>query len=486
MAKFINKKEQVYDLRLTAYGRYLISIGKFTPEYYAFFDDNVLYDSNYAGFPEQQNHTEERILNETQYLESLVLFEDVDSMLDTEEMIDLNNLDLTPTKMTPRKDVFRFTEPIGDAYLDGESQSAPAWKVVALNGFITSSHHEDSVTNAKIPQINVDLNYRKVVIDFEVDPDDETNTIENPKDIFDVVNSTSTFVDNKVIKLRTDNAMFYVDEVNTEILNENFEIEVFKKVFIPCKKAKAEITLVSAPFLDAQWTNNDSITLSDGTVTRTYIWKETPDSENDCELQLDADSDAEPTLENNIEALKNAIFGLEGKTGCMCEKLSLVSEPEITVKRGGLTAATTLKIENTECGTQGNTEIIYNFNDTEIYDFLYTAPGFTGGVSSTSDSERLEKKYFQKETPQVVDGFMVSNEPEVNSVQYYTTSSVEYYFNVLIDSQVPEDEACKASELFNKQSYYVDLDFDCEKLGQENVFFDIYGPATNPDICETS
>ena len=132
MAKFINKKEQVYDLRLTAYGRYLISIGKFTPEYYAFFDDNVLYDSNYAGFPEQQNHTEERILNETQYLESLVLFEDVDSMLDTEEMIDLNNLDLTPTKMTPRKDVFRFTEPIGDAYLDGESQSAPAWKVVAL------------------------------------------------------------------------------------------------------------------------------------------------------------------------------------------------------------------------------------------------------------------------------------------------------------------------------------------------------------------
>ena len=66
MAKFINKKEQVYDLKLTAYGRYLISIGQFVPEYYAFFDDNILYDSNYAGFPETQKHTEERILDKTQ------------------------------------------------------------------------------------------------------------------------------------------------------------------------------------------------------------------------------------------------------------------------------------------------------------------------------------------------------------------------------------------------------------------------------------
>ena len=47
---------------------------------------------------------------------------------------------------------------------------------------------------------------------------------------------------------------------------------------------------------------------------------------------------------------------------------------------------------------------------------------------------------------------MVSNEPIVNPLQYYNTSSVEYYFNVLIDSEVPEDEACKASEIFNKQS----------------------------------
>ena len=39
MAKFINKKEKVYDFKLTPYGHYLLSIGAFKPEFYGFFDD---------------------------------------------------------------------------------------------------------------------------------------------------------------------------------------------------------------------------------------------------------------------------------------------------------------------------------------------------------------------------------------------------------------------------------------------------------------
>ena len=48
MAKFLNKKEQVYDLQLTSYGHYLLSIGSFKPKYYTFLDDNILYDKRYA------------------------------------------------------------------------------------------------------------------------------------------------------------------------------------------------------------------------------------------------------------------------------------------------------------------------------------------------------------------------------------------------------------------------------------------------------
>ena len=48
MAKFLNKKEQVFDLKLTSYGNYLLSQGNFKPVYYAFYDDNVVYDIQHA------------------------------------------------------------------------------------------------------------------------------------------------------------------------------------------------------------------------------------------------------------------------------------------------------------------------------------------------------------------------------------------------------------------------------------------------------
>ena len=48
MAGFINKKEEVIDISLTQHGKYLISKGKFKPSFYAFYDDDVLYDAAHA------------------------------------------------------------------------------------------------------------------------------------------------------------------------------------------------------------------------------------------------------------------------------------------------------------------------------------------------------------------------------------------------------------------------------------------------------
>ena len=47
--EFFNKKEEVIDLKLTQFGRHLLSKGKFKPVYYSFFDDNIMYDSTKAG-----------------------------------------------------------------------------------------------------------------------------------------------------------------------------------------------------------------------------------------------------------------------------------------------------------------------------------------------------------------------------------------------------------------------------------------------------
>ena len=45
--KFLNKKEQVFDIQLTPYGKHKLSAGDFKPTYYAFFDDNIAYDRRY-------------------------------------------------------------------------------------------------------------------------------------------------------------------------------------------------------------------------------------------------------------------------------------------------------------------------------------------------------------------------------------------------------------------------------------------------------
>ena len=95
------------------------------------------------------------------------------------------------------------------------------------------------------------------------------------------------------------------------------------------------------------------------------------------------------------------------------------------------------------------------------------------------------RKYFEKERPQVVNGMLQSPIPVVNPPASYTTSSVEYYFDILVDSEIEQRTACKSAEAFNKQSYYVDLDFDCEEIEQDFIYADIYGRVTDPEICQT-
>ena len=63
--EFFNQKEEVLDVQLTEYGKYLLSIGRLRPAYYAFFDDDILYDVSGSGFTEDQNNANPRILNNT-------------------------------------------------------------------------------------------------------------------------------------------------------------------------------------------------------------------------------------------------------------------------------------------------------------------------------------------------------------------------------------------------------------------------------------
>ena len=342
MAKFLNKKEQVIDFKLTSYGHYLLSNGKFKPEYYGFYDDNVVYDGRYVGRTEGQNYIRDRIKDKTSYIESLVLFEELEKSPNTVIEKDTGDVyftvDVVPTYLKPRKDVFRFESMIGDAYLEGDTQNAPAWKASLLEGQISSSAAKDIKNDVLIPQINIDANYR-LKIDNSTGIETLTNTSTEIAET-----QTAYFSDNKRIILEQDNIMLYLEEINTTLLTENFDIEIYE----------VGVDAVDATHTDVSKTDS---------LTKKVFLKE-------------------------AMALKGA---------------------EITQ----------------EYFDDGNSMVDVDYN----------------------------------------------------------TNQVEYYFDLYRDANVNQAAACRGLEIFNKDSYYIDLDFECEKDEYENVYYDIYGPVTEPEIC---
>ena len=253
MAKFLDKKERVFDFELTPYGKQRLSVGRFKPIYYAFFDDGVLYDSKYAGFSEAQNTTNERIKDNTQFIEGILSFSEIENFIpagnylniaaaDTE--MDPADIDISPVSQILRTDKFSFESAIGDARFDSDNnQNAPATKIVTCQGTITdiatkdSSSYDFTASTAdvesrqfNIPQINVALYYTKVITD--------PTSIMSSANISETINQTQLFSDGKVIKLERNDLVVYAEEINTELLTENYDIEVFE--ILPGETTKLE------------------------------------------------------------------------------------------------------------------------------------------------------------------------------------------------------------------------------------------------------
>ena len=352
MAKFLNKKEQVIDFQLTPYGVQRLSVGKLSPEYYAFFDDGILYDSQYAGFSEDQNQTNFRIKEETQYLEGITRFEEIETSTppgvyleatEAESLIIRSDIDISPPKSYMNPNKYSFGSAIGSAKFDGaNTQAAPAWKIVTCQGDIVNSSRIDSskynftsassdieATEFNIPQININAYYTKLV--------SAPSSYAGRDTVGDIISETAPFADGNVVKLVRNDIVVYAEEQNTEILAENFDIEVF---------------------------------------------------------------------------------------------------------------------EMTETSVDGST------------------------------ITELEKKYFEKEVEQIIDGMMKSATPIAPATPALTTDAVEYYFDVLKDTQVSGKIACQCASSFNRSSYYIDIDYNCENVGIDEVYYDIYGSVTVPEICE--
>lgn len=243
--EFFNKKEEVLDIQLTAYGRYLLSLGKFRPALYAFFDDDILYDTEAAGRAEKQNDAQRRIQynTPTPKVQPYVLGAETRVNQFQAKVTSTwlfgwpaqNSVDYTDSfNLTPQfeQKFFHSREPLGTS--DLKSPYAPGWEVLLLTNNISSSQPQIAVdlgppngtsvvtpiTNGiikDIPQIDIQIDYKTFF-----SPGDANFNQANLIPLTPELNA-----DGIKLYVEDDYLVVEVQENNTDNLKENFDVEVF-------------------------------------------------------------------------------------------------------------------------------------------------------------------------------------------------------------------------------------------------------------------
>jgi hypothetical protein len=223
--KFLDKKEQVLDIQLTQHGKRLLAKGNFKPHYYAFFDDDIIYDTAWIGYGEDQNESQDRIL-EALRTEAQYNFSGVETKLKEQNMIN--------SKMAQNEiDKEIAIGPLNNA--DPFSEYVPAWDIKFLDNQIDSfsKTYKSESTDLKIPQLEVVFNY-----DIKIASIDSISSGQEELVDQDSINEQSTLLD-PLGTIFPDGTYHYLEETkremltriieqNTDFLNENFDIEVYK------------------------------------------------------------------------------------------------------------------------------------------------------------------------------------------------------------------------------------------------------------------
>ena len=236
--EFFNRKEEVVDIQLTQYGKYLLSKGKFQPKFYAFYDGDLTYDSNYGGFNEYQTETEGR-LKETPRIKAQHAFEGAETRIkkvtQTEATI---NLDIDEKAMLLQQvqptqtRVYGLGGQLGSSALN--SDKAPAWNIAVLSGELagTSTNYTGSIRNELIPQLDVIL---ETTVKPMFDPsagiiDDDTLGDSAPDIVAEEKNLQfyGEFDDGSSFEIKSETLIADITEVNSPLASLNFDIEIFE------------------------------------------------------------------------------------------------------------------------------------------------------------------------------------------------------------------------------------------------------------------
>jgi len=227
--EFFNKKEEVLEVVLTNYGRDKLAAGQFNPTFYAFFDDDVLYDVSGSGYTEDQNLAESRIQSNTPKIKIIPTREGAETRVNRfiDNVSSSFNAVIGGHTSDPANNVEVFQEQVYgdkgklDAYPLGRSsyntQNAPAWQMEILSDPTSSLGqrflNEDDFIQP-IPQIDITIDYETFFKQGEITSDSITGYLGDPPSNF-------------FLALKENYLMIELLENNTPFEKENFEVEVY-------------------------------------------------------------------------------------------------------------------------------------------------------------------------------------------------------------------------------------------------------------------
>ena len=226
--EFFNKKEEVLEVKLTNYGKDKLAVGQLNPTYYAFFDDDILYDVSGSGYTENQNDAEGRIQSDTPKMKIIPTREGAETRVNkfigdvtaSFEETTIGGLNSDPANHVQIFQSQAYTDkgkldayPLGRSSLN--SKYAPAWHLEILSN--PSSSNSERYLNdddyiEHIPQIDITIDYETYFKQGEITSDSITGHLGN----------TNIF-----LALQENYLMIELLEENTDFEKTNFEIEVY-------------------------------------------------------------------------------------------------------------------------------------------------------------------------------------------------------------------------------------------------------------------
>ena len=301
---FFNSKQEVIEIELTPYGKYKLSRGEFTPDSYAFFDDNVLYNTELSAGDsriEAQNNSESRIQERTPVLKTQNTFRAVE-FRDNEHFY-ANNNPLIESK-------YGLLSEMGNCSLSTEHNAA--WDIKMYKGELTGSNqgYVEYLTGStsdrttlehtllRIPQIEAEAVYKTHILDINnVAPNIYTDynlpTGRSALSLSTIsegnvpIEFSKIWSDGSYIRVKEDYFIIDVAELNVDFKMKNFDIELFKFEETLGPSGEKETELVPLTFLKKTVSIKNGMLLDDAITDYDYNDQDISASEYYFEVAVD-------------------------------------------------------------------------------------------------------------------------------------------------------------------------------------------------------